>query len=527
MENSPKETSLGFCRRYRLPVAAAFLFTLLAFGYMLTRYSLSIDEEIHLQGSPSPLFWLTQGRFGIYALNLLISPDGRFIPVLWDWLATAVWFAAAVVMLLSFRPFFPHPRKFEAFVFLAYCSCLPFSTGEIMSYSMSNLQICVGMLCASAACLLSARYKATPGKGLLIAAAALLCFAVSIYETFASVYVTWVAAAALFEFLLRKKRLREVLRAAVPLAVLCFASVLVYGIINLLISRYVVPSGGYIAGNYIGWGKESSAWKALFMALANVVRVSFGLTIYGYEVYGGIALAATTCAFCAVVLYRMARMREKGERWPAFALTVCAVCAPFVIFIALGAYNAHGRSLLALPVLGAAQWLFVLHTLQGRGIGRWAAVGAALVLAYNAAQTHLLYVDAQKVYENDRAAVQAIAEVCEQKGYSFHEKPLAFVGMYDSSGGEKLRQTGACGGSHFTWDDGVNQRLVSFFRAEGIPVRGASPEQIAEALPTALALPAWPDPGSVQDAGDCVVVHLSEPTEKWRQLHLPPNRPAP
>ena len=46
---------------------------LAAFGFMLTHYSLTIDEETWIHNTSGSIGWLSQGRFGIYRKPSLLA----------------------------------------------------------------------------------------------------------------------------------------------------------------------------------------------------------------------------------------------------------------------------------------------------------------------------------------------------------------------------------------------------------------------------------------------------------------------
>ena len=58
-----------FICKYKKSIVAANLFGFLCFGFMLTHFSLTIDEESWILASKNLTMWLYQGRYSIWLRN--------------------------------------------------------------------------------------------------------------------------------------------------------------------------------------------------------------------------------------------------------------------------------------------------------------------------------------------------------------------------------------------------------------------------------------------------------------------------
>ena len=65
-----------FIEKNRKGVILSFLFSLVCFGFMLTHFTITIDEESWILSSQDVNMWLYQGRFVIWLFDLLFTDGG-------------------------------------------------------------------------------------------------------------------------------------------------------------------------------------------------------------------------------------------------------------------------------------------------------------------------------------------------------------------------------------------------------------------------------------------------------------------
>ena len=64
-----------YCKKYQKAILLALLFSLVCFGFMLTNFTVTIDEETWLLGNEESALWLLQGRISIWLFNLLLRRE--------------------------------------------------------------------------------------------------------------------------------------------------------------------------------------------------------------------------------------------------------------------------------------------------------------------------------------------------------------------------------------------------------------------------------------------------------------------
>lgn len=500
-----------YCKQYQKPILLALLFSLICFGFFLTNHTIGIDEETWILENENSLLWLLQGRFGIQFLNFFLTDYGRFAPFLWDFLSVVIWYMAGVVF--SFALFSRKDNESKIvplFFFLAYFSSVPFVEGEIFAFSQFNLQISIGMLACSVSMLLLCGNLERKNRRAYVFAIVLLVFSFSIYQAYICVFVTVVVAYCLTGFMRKEKNLWK---KTGLFSSVCVISIILYYAINLLIT-FIIGSAGYLSENYIGWFEETSIWKALFLALANIVRVSFGITIYDETIYGGIVIGIITISFIIWGLSRLFAEKTWKRRGLLLFYGVSLVCAPFILYVLLGTYKTHGRMLLAIPLAGAVELWLILTYVKSVFWKQLCIIISSYLLFLNARNMNMLYYEADIVYQYDKELANQVMYDIQREGMDYHKKPVVFIGRKEMDP-IPIEEAGTIGGSLFEWDDGNNYRMRDFIQTLGFELLTPNEAQINEALALSGDMEVWPEENGIIESDNVIVVYFSEPTEQW------------
>lgn len=501
-----------YIKNYKKVFLSACLFSLLCFCYMLVKPGISIDEETWIQIEKPFAMWLVQGRWGIDIFNFLSMDQGRYAPVMWDILAILSWNAAGV--LFSYTLFGDKVKKVPLFFFQAYLCSLPFVLGEMFSFSMFSFQIALGMLSVAAAFLYSVRAAQGGGKRVWVAALLFLVYAFAVYQAYICVYITAVAVYCFKAFLEKEDHLAH---RICSWAVLCLLGIGIYYGVHIILMK-AVGTSSYLTDNYVGWFEEGGILKALFMAVANIARVSFAVPVAGETIYGGEVIRIVTLAFLIFVIWQLVKekgtARKAGVLFYAFVLTA----APFALFLALGTYKTHGRVLLGLSLAGAAELYMMLICIKRENLKKAGIAAAAYLLFLNAKNMNMLFYSANVAYEHDRTVANQVMYDIKKLGYDYHSKPVVFLGMEDMDE-VGLPVSDTVGSSVFAWDDGNIARMYNFMKTEGYRVTAPEPSVIQSALELKSRMNIWPQEGSITETEESIIVFFSEPSEKWYTIN--------
>ena len=171
----------GFLVKYKRAFLFSLVFSLVCFGFMLTHFTITIDEETWILANQPSLLWLLQGRFSVWLFDLVCTREGNFAPFLWDFLSVVCWHFSGVVFAYALLGK-EKVKEWQMFFFTAYYASLPFVVGEILSFSMFNLQVCTAMVAVAFGFVYSIRFVEGRGKKDAGLAFLLLLYSFAIYQ---------------------------------------------------------------------------------------------------------------------------------------------------------------------------------------------------------------------------------------------------------------------------------------------------------------------------------------------------------
>lgn len=505
-----------FLTKYKRAFLLSLIFSMLCFGFMLTHFTITIDEETWLLANQPSLLWLLQGRFAVWLFDLIFTNEGNFAPFLWDFLSVVIWHFSGVILAYALLAR-EKVKEWQMFFFWSYYSSLPFVVGEILSFSMFNLQVCTAMAATAGAFLFTLRFLEGKKKKDLGLAFGLLLYGVAVYQALLCVYVTGVVAFCLLKFITGEEK--GLVRVIVSSALICIAAVVVYYGIDMIIWHFS-GTAAYLEDNYIGWASDD--WKmAAALSVANIGRVSFAIPYDGVYIYGGGVIRCVTILFILYALWIFLHSKGAKQKLGIFFYTAALCAAPFSLYIAIATYKTHGRMLLAIPLAGAVQLYLIFREMDrlavrqtGRKLRTVMIVLASYLLFLNARNMNLIYYYGSIAYERDCTTANQVMYDIKKAGMDYHEKPIAFVGMVEQDS-LPIQESDTLGGSVFNWDEGNISRMKDFLRTKGYAVLMPSPEQISRAAKESETMNTWPQEGSIRELDDMIVVYFAEPAEEW------------
>lgn len=510
-----------FICKYKKSIVAANLFSFLCFGFMLTHFSLTIDEESWILASKNLTMWLYQGRYSIWLLELLFTHVGDYAPFLWDFLGILFWNFSGVIF--SYALF--EKKELDGkllFVMLAYYGSIPLVLADVLSFTMYSVWIGLAVIAVSVAFLLTIRYIEDADKKKIFFIYLLLVYAFGTYQAFICVYVTAIVAACAVIFLDvpagtsgnmvssltdgRKNLMRTIITGAEE----CIVAIVSYWLINFLVG-VLIGKEEYLE-NYIGW-KEAAPFRQFVLSLANIPRTSLGI-----GVPGAVSICVITVLFAVFAIYRFFKVKGLKEKLGVFFFTVALCAAPYSLYIAMASHNTQGRMLLGIPLVASVQVYFLYRECNKQWIKRVLAVIVIWTLFINARDMNQYFYYSSIMYDKDCGVAAQIMYDVQKTGADYHIKPIAFIGMLEADELD-IKQVGVLGASFFSWDDGNNSRIRDFLETRGYVVQQPSAEQFAEALEESETMSTWPQEGSVVELDDVIVVYLSKPTDTWHMTN--------
>lgn len=516
----------NFCKEYKNVLLLAGGISFLAFLTMLLYPSLNIDEEMSIFATKTYAPWIVQGRYGIQFINKFFTINGRMVPVLWDIFSILLWYGSGVIIFYTLYGDRSKLSKFAMFAFLAFYSSVPFVEGESLSFSMMSPQECVGMVCTALAVLFTKKYlekvdqcQEKEQKRFFLLAVLFLFFGMTTYQALVTLYVTAFVVYCLQRVFEGKL---NVLKPIISGAVISVIALILYYAVNKLVIILSGLSMNYV-DSYIGWFDGNGILKTLFMAVANVARVEFAITIQNVSIYSGYVIRTASILFILWSVYIFAKTKEKGKKPRILLLTVLTMLAPFSLYIAMGTYKTQGRMLLGLPMIGAVAFFEIVTQCAShkRAVRTIAACLICYLLFLNVRDLNTINYYNYLRYEHDRQIANQIMFDIKRAGYDYHRKPIIFVGAYKTDfESEDSSSTLGAKGSFWSWDDGNIKRMRKFLKTEGYEVKKPSKKDVKKSVKLTKNMKQWPLQGSIKQTKKNIIVYFSNPKAKWYKANV-------
>ncbi len=487
MSNSANTTSGTIYKLFLF----TFLSGILTYGFALTNYTISIDNEMPIFAD----FGLDVGRWGQnLILYHLFGGHLRYFSLV----LSLVLFSVAAVQISKLF-------KFEGFA--AYFFCGLFVTFPQLSY-----QVIFGMMAVVAALgvLLSTlcvqlfmkgyEIKSLPQKIALFSAVALiLMFTLSIYQAFILIPVT------LYIILFFQGTFEDSFKISTEIkkTLLFGAVILVSGLLYYISVKIICPlqKGGYI---------ESFVSGSMDNFFPNFVSISKshlgGNFYYGEKLYVLVSVS--------IVLLLINLLFDKKRFIYRFLVLLFLIVSPFLLsyFITNGYHPP--RLFLTTNIVFAFVIVFTLNRFKiiSFPVTSIAIISIGLLNIYFVTK---LFSSVNKIYKHDRRIAEKIDHIIQTKypTFSTTEKTVYFYGYFPYDYHQKFRvdKSEIFGGSFFSWDNGNNYRIINFFSEADVAEYSLITKEKYDAVKDSIAnMPVWPDSESIKMINNTVVVKLGK-----------------
>lgn len=492
----------------KLNISGVFLVITLniaSFGFMVSNFTLSIDEELEMMG-PRDIGWVGYGRFGTYFLNKLFVVNERFTPFFTDFSAAFLLGFASLLFMLNFEETSNSKTKGPLLigVFCGLFMSMPLVMGEYMSFGVYNMALGLGYIFVATSIYFSKKFFLEKNLYKLFFAIASLSCATSIYQSFIGVYIACTIFGILIVIFERARSyvFRDIVAEIFFNCFILIFSLVVYLLLNKYFQSTITPAYGYI-GNIVGWNKGLAPLEVLGVTFEKITSI-----LLGRFDRSGVVVLATTFAFGVYTVARALRLDSIRGAFMLVFFALCFVLSPFVIMLGLGA-PLPGRALQALPLFLGGSWYLMLKYPVGK-CGKYISIFASLYLIVIQLQflNAMFYGDYLR-YQQDSFLGRQIMMTLEAKEIDYKKKPLVFIGSrkLDAS---PLISTVNSGGKSFFEDESQMYRMTYFLGSLGYSVITPTYEEMAEGKKFSGEMLNWPSSRSVKILDNLLVVKLSE-----------------
>lgn len=505
-----------FVQKNKRAIVLSLIFTFVCFGFMLTNFELSIDEETWILSQKQSLLWLQQGRFGIWLFDLIFTTGGNYAPFLWDVLAIILWYVSGIIFFYTLLS----KKEIKEWIFglsMAMYTSLPFVVGESLGFSMYSVQVCLAMVAVAGGFYCTEKYSIEHSKKNLVLAVIMLVWAFSVYQALVGVYITIVVAKYMLMTSDGEKFTKQSRKDLLLHVIMCCGSTVIYFLINKVVFL-IVGDPGYLSNGYIGW-KNPGCMLLFVKVVANMGRILLAIPYKGNYIYGGVVIRVVVIIFAIYAIALFFRKKGWKNKLQVFVFSVALCIAPFMVYILLNTINVFGRMLLGLPItLAVAVYIVLSQVSKAKKMKVVVTIMVCYLLFLNACNMNLIYFYDSIVYTRDCAIADQIMNRIEKETVDYSEKPIAFIGMIEQDD-LPIQKSATLGGSFFEWDEGNETRIRDFLLTRGYKIEIASGVALQKALQQADQMNTWPKEGSVCELDDVIVVYLSEPTEAWYNVN--------
>lgn len=481
---------------------------LLSYGFTITHFSIGIDDtsfaRYYREGG-----LLSQQRFSGVFLDKIFGFQ-EFAPFWYDLVAVLLLFCAAIIWCILFKSISNNK--------LSSGSLIVFSTlfvsypliNEIFIYMTASISICLGYALSGIALTLAYEYILNKKHIVLgVASAAIMCFTVALYESFAVVYLCGIFAILILHFLFSnnnesaKGQFSKYLLYIAKFLAILMTGVILSSIVSNLLLYFLKITNMRMSSKHIYWLEAGTLTDKISLLFTNIYHsfiisevlyipiIIFSLTFSISLIYA-IILSAQRKSFLLFFMMIGLAVSNISLSIIQGIVTPNRACQSFAIFIGF-------TWMLIFLLLPKVKWqrflvgclvFFIVFT-QTRDLSQW-------------------FYNDYKRYEQDKMVAYQVSFTIKGKiGDSV--KAVVFIGYANEYPNIKFNQTN--GQSVVRWGGYAfgehSTELYKFLEMNGQYFTRPTEAQFDKANSRASSMPVWPSDGSVKEFDDFVVVRFS------------------
>lgn len=487
-------------------VYIAIFFSLLAHGVALFYFKFGIDSENAIVNY-DPKGWIIQGRFGMALIKKILCTETITVPAYNIFLGLTMLVLFTILSIYIINKYSEKHNKLANIVFIVIF--ITFSQiPTYMTFVMYSFEVSMAYFIVAVSILYISRAILDKHSILdIIVGIMLLMTAISMYQAFITLYVSFVCIICLINSNKSKDITNEIINIGKFVGVLVIA-VIIYFSINFILTGTIMNGGGYL-DTFIGW-KNNDISKVILEIIRSIKIVITGEGMYG---------AKLLKIYYIIMPLILISILSKSKKVIKSIYLVGFMLSPFLFNIVLGSAQPI-RSLVTLPFfVGMFSYILIL-IFENKNIQKIIFIGILLSGMYQAQATSKLYFGDYMRYEQDVQLGNSIAQKIEELDLGEHPKyPVVYVGLHSSQDSKIIIHNEVIGYSFFEWDQGNIGRINHFMDIIGHTYIAPSNENVKKACQISKTMPLWPSSGSVKFEDNVIIVKLSEPTEMWAQRY--------
>lgn len=469
---------------------SVFFVSLLAYGYSLTNFSLSIDNETKIV----PNYSLPLGRWGTNLIRYHIF--GVLLP--YYTLLFSLFFMSLATVIIT--------KLLKLNFLYSFLFSILFITIPQLSYQFVFLMqadvIAIGFLSSSIALTIyinkvSENNRFTKWIWLAISAI-LIMFVIACYQGLFFIPIITFLAYLYTKSYSNGYNFKNLTIDIIKFCGFIFLGALLYYIsIKTLFKMHGSGNfGGYTSGDY------SNVFSTFFEILWRNLKGTF---YYGENTY-----VLTPIAAVLLIIYNF--INKKNDHLVNIVIILGLLIIPFLISLPITNYYHPPRLYVSSGISFAFLIILALKIFNNPKLNFWFTT---IVIAINIFFITNLYYTNHKIYEYDvKIANRINNDIITLFPNLQKDKVVYFYGQLpiDNLNHIILPNSEIFGGSIFSWDNGSNTRLIDFYNFLNInQFKLLNDKELFNKIePNISNMTVWPNVGSIQEFNDVIIVKLSE-----------------
>lgn len=464
------------------PFLTAFVVYVLVYGFELSHFSLSIDEEFN----DNIMHTISMGRWGHAYLKLIFFPE-PFIPFFTEIISFILLSVTCCVITNSLNL-----NLKEAIFFSILFASMPQLAYQLQFLNQFDTLAASLFLASFSINLMIKR------KGIffaIILPSSLLCFSISIYQSVIFFPLSILISFFCIETVRSEKNLNH-FKIIIRFIISSIIGFVLYAILTRMIQNYYQVSSDSYFINMINWlhFPPTESLKIVINLISSyfTFKAPYGLSIF---------------TFSAVFLIAPLILPVNRIRYSLYALML--IFSAFAMNMIIGGVL-PARAMTSLTVVFASSGTLAFITLKKWKL-LWLVPSVSLIYG-TAVASNLFYTDYISYNKDYRLAVKITNDISEKFKITLEDPTkVYFYGGLNMNYNNKPVNSDMFGTSFLNWDSGNSARISAFINRTGIAnITPASYNNIKKSEDLIKSAPIWPSNGSIFIVSDVIIVKLGQ-----------------
>lgn len=480
---------------YKVAFFIGLFILILVYGYELTHFTLSIDEEFNDNFNQTVML----NRWGHAFLKKWFFPE-PYIP----------FFTALIALIFLSCSLSVITKLFEldisqVFVFgLIYLGFPQFAYQLEFSNQADTVSFAILLSTIGVYCWFCYRNRLVK----IFFSGAIFVFSLGVYQSLIFYIVTLYCATIMWSSLKFPKRIMGDVSDTLCFSVLMIFVLISYSGLSVLF-KYIYDIQG------VDYLKDMVYWlNSDFYTVFKSVLVDSAKILIGYDSYYGLSLYSLIFFYALIVFYYSCKRRALVEKNNRFFFYICAVfllLSPVFVVVVFG-HKMQPRTMLSMSLSLGAMALIAFEV-SGDRVKKIVTVSALIVFLNGSMSSSRLFYADKLAYDNSFALAHNIV-VDIKRGFNIKEGEKNRVFIWGSIWPNfpwKPSNSDSFGGDFFSWDGGNPKRITGFINSTGIS--NFSQVDLSEVYmqkDKINSAPVWPREGSIFMINEIIVVKISD-----------------